>query len=155
MRGENEGIQMSMAIDRQIGIWQALDTKAGVLVGFVVASVAEILGFLILAATEPSGQSMQTRPLPPGLMYWVGAGLVFVVLAAVLGVVALVPRTFRQPVEPGQNDQAEYDVLEEIRKKTRRKGRLILCCGVFVVIGVILQTVAALRLLGAMSKLAN
>ncbi len=39
-------------IGDQIAMFDAIDSKTGVIIGFVVVSIVEILGFLMLAAAE-------------------------------------------------------------------------------------------------------
>jgi hypothetical protein len=74
------------AIDERI---ERLDTKTGVILGFVVVSVAEILGFLLLVAGEKNKLEVLHRN-------WFEAVLVFalvcVSLATVFGCWELIPR---------------------------------------------------------------
>src|SRR5713226_4992889 len=69
-----------------------LDTKTGAVLGFVIVSIAELLGFLFLASVERTRFST----IHP---YWVAAvfvtGLVALIVAMLLGLLELAPMGFQ------------------------------------------------------------
>jgi hypothetical protein len=152
MNGENENDRLDKTIEHQLINWGALDTKAEILVGFVIASTAEILGFLILAVTEPAGQTMQPRPISSTLTYLVGAGLVLVAIGALLGISTLFPRKIWPAFEPGQDENMKRTALTTIEGKIFFKANLIRACGASVALGIVCLTLATLWLLRAVSS---
>ena len=76
----------SKVIDERI---ERLDEKTGVILGFAAVSVAEILGFLILASIEPRRIGSVLSPGVIGLIFF---GLLCILVATVLGIWELIPR---------------------------------------------------------------
>jgi len=80
----------------QIQMFDALDSKTGVIVGFVVVSIVEILGFLLLAAAEATTPT-QLRGTPIfslSVRIFFGLGLLFSFLSTCFGLLALRVRKF-------------------------------------------------------------
>jgi len=75
----------------QIQVFDALDTKVGIVLGLVVVSIAEILGFLILAVAEGVESSHRFSACSGALFV---AGLASTTLSALFGILALSPRGF-------------------------------------------------------------
>jgi hypothetical protein len=75
----------------QIQVFDALDTKVGVILGFVVVSIAEILGFLILAAAEGLNSSCHFSVYTAFFFLF---GLIWTVLSTIFGLRALRLRKF-------------------------------------------------------------
>jgi hypothetical protein len=80
----------------QIEMFDALDSKTGVIVGFVVVSIVEILGFLLLAAAEAvSPQQLRGTPIfSLCVQIFFGFGLFFSFLSTCSGLFALRVRKF-------------------------------------------------------------
>jgi hypothetical protein len=79
----------------QIEMFDALDSKTGVIVGFVVVSIVEILGFLLLAAADATPAQINGTPI---FSFWVvvffGLGLLSSFLSTCFGLLALRVRAF-------------------------------------------------------------
>ncbi len=89
--------EMGLAkIRDQIEMFDALDSKTGVIVGFVVVSIVEILGFLLLAAAEATtpAQLGGTPIFSLSVVIFFGLGLVCSFLSTVFGLLALRVRKF-------------------------------------------------------------
>jgi hypothetical protein len=89
--------EMGMSkIRDQIQMFDALDSKTGVIVGFVVVSIVEILGFLLLAAAEATTptQLSGTPMFSLLVMVFFGIGLLCSFLSTVFGLLALRVREF-------------------------------------------------------------
>ena len=78
------------AIDERI---ERLDTKTGVILGFVIVSVAEILGFLLLIAGERHKLELVYPKAFVGLFVF---ALTCVLVATVLGCWEMFPRSTHQ-----------------------------------------------------------
>jgi len=80
----------------QIEMFDALDSKTGVIVGFVVVSIVEILGFLLLAAAEATTPSqLSGSPIfSLRVVIFFGVGLLCSFLSTVFGLLALRVREF-------------------------------------------------------------
>ncbi len=83
-------------IGDQIEMFDALDSKTGVIVGFVVVSIVELLGFLILAAAE-AVQPIQLHHSPAfscvvGIFFF--SGLLLSIFSTWLGLRAIRVRQF-------------------------------------------------------------
>jgi len=80
----------------QIEMFDALDSKTGVIVGFVVVSIVEILGFLLLAAAEATtpAQLGGTPIFSLPVVIFFGLGLFCSFLSTVFGLLALRVREF-------------------------------------------------------------
>jgi len=83
-------------IKDQIEMFDALDSKTGVIVGFVVVSIVEILGFLLLAAVEaPTQIQINGTPLfSTSIVVSFCAGLLCSFLSTAFGLMALRVREF-------------------------------------------------------------
>ncbi len=89
--------EMGMSkIRDQIQMFDALDSKTGVIVGFVVVSIVEILGFLLLAAAEATTptQLSGTPMFSVLVVVFFGLGLLCSFLSTVFGLLALRVRQF-------------------------------------------------------------
>ncbi len=77
-------------------MFDALDSKTGVIVGFVVVSIVEILGFLLLAASEAVTpvQLAGTPIFSRSVQIFFGLGLLFSFLSTLFGLLALRVRKF-------------------------------------------------------------
>lgn len=77
-------------------MFDALDSKTGVIVGFVVVSIVEILGFLLLAAAEATTPAqLSGRPIfSVCVVIFFGIGLLCSFLSTVFGLLALRVREF-------------------------------------------------------------
>src|ERR1700691_5613480 len=77
-------------------MFDALDSKTGVIVGFVVVSIVEILGFLLLAAAEATtpAQLIGTPIFSRSVVIFFGLGLLCSILSTVFGLLALRVREF-------------------------------------------------------------
>lgn len=75
----------------QIQVFEALDSKVGVILGFVVVSIVEILGFLILAAAEATTpvQLQHSQAFTCGVTVIFVFGLVLSISSTYLGLLAL------------------------------------------------------------------
>ncbi len=80
-------------ISDQIEVLDALDSKTGLIVGFVVVSIVEILGFLLLAAAEATKHEPSVI-LSRGIALLFVLGLLLSLLSTVLGFMALRVREF-------------------------------------------------------------
>jgi ABC-type Na+ efflux pump permease subunit len=108
---------------------ERLDTKAGVVLGFVIVSVAEILGFLLLIA----GENHKLQVAHP---YWVftlfGVALASVGLATVLGCLELAPRRthvgfdlkFMQTIDPDLSDEDNQVRTTLLLMEDARKSKM-------------------------------
>lgn len=84
-----EKLQDNQRLKEQIEGMRALDTKFIVVLGFVTVSMVEILGHMILGATE----SPQRAAYLGGVVKWgVFAGIVASLIASIVGFLALYPR---------------------------------------------------------------
>jgi hypothetical protein len=83
-------------IKDQIGVFDAIDSKTGVIVGFVVVSIVEILGFLLLAAAEATtpAQLSGTPIFSLCVQIFFGSGLLCSFLSTCFGLLALRIRAF-------------------------------------------------------------
>ena len=83
-------------ISDQIGVFDAIDSKTGVIVGFVVVSIVEILGFLLLAAAEATtpAQLSGTPIFSLSVVIFFGLGLFCSFLSTCSGLLALRVRAF-------------------------------------------------------------
>lgn len=141
----------------QMEIFNALDTKAGLILGFIVVSVAEVLGYLILAAAE--AEKMRSSPYlsePVSCLFFLGLGTVG--LATICGFMALRTRDFSLGVELSKmilqakhsnwSDEALWasflDVVSESissnNKSIHKKEKYTNLAALFVVIGLICYT---------------
>jgi hypothetical protein len=83
-------------ISDQIEMFDAIDSRTGVIIGFVVVSIVEILGFLILAAAE----AIQAIPLHNSVAFscvvgfFFFLGLILSILSIWLGLRAIRVREF-------------------------------------------------------------
>jgi hypothetical protein len=94
IRNDGVGFAFEMGMQKiadQIQVFDALDTKVGVILGFVAVSIAEILGFLILAAAENLAPS---RYFSPCLAFLFFSGLVCTLTSVLFGLIALGTRKF-------------------------------------------------------------
>jgi hypothetical protein len=86
---------MGMAkIRDQIEIFDTLDSKIGVIVGFVVVSIVELLGFLLLAGADATGPISDRQAFSLLVEVFFGIGLVCSFLSTAAGLVALRVRAF-------------------------------------------------------------
>jgi hypothetical protein len=84
----------------QIEIFDTLDSKIGVIVGFVVVSIVELLGFLLLAGADTNGQIIKgVSAFSLSVEVFFGMGLVCSFLSTVAGLVALRVRAFAVGVD--------------------------------------------------------
>src|SRR5579859_5860702 len=76
--------------------FDTLDSKAGLILGFGLVSIAELLGFLLLAASEARPVKMVLPPLVRDLFYF-GMGLL--IAGTALAMMVLYPRGFVRSIE--------------------------------------------------------
>jgi len=91
--------------------YDALDEKTGVVLGLALVSIAEILGFLLLAAAE---HNRLNTPHPIVITCFFYAGLLMTVAAVVTGLLELWPRNY-----------AAGPTLEDLRPLADREPKLI------------------------------
>jgi hypothetical protein len=152
----------SRAIDERI---ERLDEKTSVILGFVIVSVAEILGFLLLVSAE----ARKVGPVfPPWVLRSLFLGFLCILVAMILGLWELLPRKTHigfsvrlielmdskgHSSEDGRM-QATLALLEAaIDSKSvvlRAKARLALWTALFVGGAVVAHIVAIVLLLGAL-----
>lgn len=80
----------------QIEMFDALDSKTGVIVGFVVVSIVEILGFLLLAAAEATEtkQLDSSRAFSWPVVIFFFVGVILSIISTWLGLQAIRVRQF-------------------------------------------------------------
>jgi hypothetical protein len=98
------------AIDERI---ERLDAKTGVILGFVIVSVAEILGFLLLIAGERNKLAVVHPKLFVGLFAF---ALTCVLVATVLGCWVMFPRTTHQGFALRFIKIIDPDLHDEVRQ---------------------------------------
>lgn len=83
-------------ISDQIEMFDAIDSKTGVIIGFVVVSIVEILGFLILAAAEATQASQlhSSVAFSCAVGFFFFLGLILSILSTWLGLRAIRVREF-------------------------------------------------------------
>jgi hypothetical protein len=139
-------------VERQIEAMRALDTKAGLVVGFVALSTVEILGFLTLAAADGTIEALYFR----GLVAFGTLGAIGIsAIASFVGILALWPRKVGvAPEIPDELQQGKATRIADAYKKLIRDNRsllekkqhLVSVGGVLVLGAMILYAVAAARL---------
>ncbi len=97
------------ATRNQAGLLVGLETKAGILVGFVAASLAEIIGALLLGAAEHAGWFVDLNWWAKGFL---GSGLLSALAAFAIGVWALRPHEW----SPGLDFDAQLKKLKTAQK---------------------------------------
>ncbi len=80
-----------LELKQQSDNYDKLDEKTGVVLGFALISIAEILGFLLLGAVE---KNRLTTSHPVVVTCFFYAGLLATVAAVVTGLLELLPRSF-------------------------------------------------------------
>jgi len=153
----------------QTGLLVGLDTKTGILVGFVAASLAEIIGALFVVATENPRWFVELNWWPKGFL---GFGLLLALAAFVSGLWAMRPLE-RSPgfdfeaelkklrtAQKIQDKVAEENVIvhfesgyakqialleswEKNRDALRSKGALVWRCTALVLVSIVFLTVGA------------
>lgn len=138
-------------IGDQIELFDALDSKTGVIVGFVVVSIVEILGFLILAATEVKDLNHSPALSRIVVVFFFG-GLVSSLVSTLVGLRALRVREFaigfdyKKFVEAANLPPAEIktrfldDLLQSVEKNKvvlREKVTSAKIAAAFVLLGIV------------------
>jgi hypothetical protein len=155
--------EMGLAkIRDQIGMFDALDSKTGVIVGFVVVSIVEILGFLLLAAADADPTKSVGRPmLSSTIVTFFFFGLSFSFLSTCSGLFALRVHKFalgfdyEKMVRSANLQEGELktafleDILESVRanKETLDKKTIYAKIASFLVLaGLLCYTVVVAKL---------
>ena len=146
----------------QIGMFDALDSKTGVIVGFVVVSIVEILGFLLLAAADADPTKSGGRPmLSSAVVTFFFFGLGFSFLSTCSGLFALRVHKFalgfdyEKMVQSANLQEKELktaflaDILESVRanKETLDKKTIYAkIASILVLAGLLCYTVVVAEL---------
>ncbi len=135
-----------------------LDTKTGAVVGFVIVSVAELLGFLFLASGEKAKFST-THPYSLATLFFIG--LAALVVASLVGLVELAPMGFRYGtsvemlVPSVDQDTSGIRLLcvDSLRRSSghnrrivRRKAKLAKAAVIFVAVALLFYAAAVVML---------
>jgi len=110
-----------------------LDTKTGVILGFVIVSVAELLGFLLLASRERTSSSITGIPHPCLLAIVFVLGLLALIAAMFCGLAELYPMGFQYGPSAeylaGQVDkkpeEIAADCVDSLRKTSKHNLGII------------------------------
>lgn len=141
-----------------------LDTKTGAVLGFVIVSISELLGFLLLASVEPSRVAI-SKPCSVAILFT--GGLIALLIAMILGLAELAPMgfTFGASTEylAGRVDQQAADIRSECitsmksasvhnRGIVQRKAKLLRSTAVFVGAALLCQAIAVAILFFSLLK---
>jgi len=104
-----------------------LDTKTGVILGFVIVSVAELLGFLLLASREGINSSIRSTPHPCLLAIVFVLGLAVLMAAMFCGLADLYPMGFQfgpsAEFLAGQVDKKPEEIAAECANSLRETSK--------------------------------
>ena len=117
-------------ISDQTAVSDSLDSKIGVLLGFVVVSVAEVFGFLLLAAADNTASSPRFTHLTLFLFL---LSLAFVVAATISGMLGLGMRKFAlgfrydSMISKARHtpDQLKLMVLDDLLQSSARNSAVL------------------------------